>query len=93
MKKAFSLIVIVMFVMGIAAPLYAADLPRPVEKITHGTLDVLQSPVVLFDHTKSEVVEADHKIVGLFTGLLTAPFHMIKKAGTGVLDIVTFPIE
>jgi len=56
-------------------------------------MEVIKSPLVLHDHAKSEMDNADHKAFGLMKGLLEAPFHMVRQAGDGLLDIATFPIE
>jgi hypothetical protein len=93
MKKVLCLAVVFTFVMSTAAPLYAADLPKPVDKLAKGTMDIVKSPLALYDHTKSEIDGADHKLLGFFKGAVTSPFHMVKKAGGGVMDVATFPIE
>jgi hypothetical protein len=93
MKKLLCLAVVFAFVMSAAAPLYAADLPKPVDKLAKGTMDIVKSPLALYDHTKSEIDGADHKLLGFLKGAVTSPFHMVKKAGGGVMDVATFPIE
>ena len=93
MKKFIFLLTIFAFVFGMVMPVLASELPRPVDKIVKGTTEILKSPVVLIDNTKKEMDKADYIGVGLFKGLLTSPFHMVKQAGGGVIDIATFPIE
>lgn len=93
MKKVLSYVVVVAFVFGFCSVSMAADLPRPVEKIKDGTVDVIKSPLVIYDHTKAEMDKSDFKAFGLVKGLIESPFHLAKKAGSGVLEIATFPIE
>ncbi len=93
MKKAMVLAIIMTFAIFLAAPLYAADLPRPVDKIGHGLVDIVTSPLEIYHHTSSEVDHANTKVWGFFKGLLESPFYVIKKAGGGLIDVLTFPIE
>jgi len=76
-----------------ACPVFAIDLDKSVDKFVDGTMEVIKSPIVIYDHTKSEMDNADHKAYGFMKGLFEAPFHMVKKAGSGLLDVATFPIE
>ena len=92
MKRLFSLTVALAFLFTFAAPLHAA-LPRPVDKIKNGTMEVIKSPLELIDHTKKEVDSSKYKALGLVGGLAKAPFHMVKKAGHGIVEIATFPID
>ena len=93
MKKGFVLILTFAFIMGMAAPIYAGDMPKAVDKLSQGTLDIITSPVELYDHTIGDMEKSDNKPVDLFMGLLKSPFHMIMKAGHGVVDVATFPVE
>jgi len=93
MKKVSLLAMAFVFMMSMACPLYAVDMDKAVDKLADGAMEVIKSPIVLHDHTKSEMDKADHKIIGLVKGLIEAPFHMVKKAGDGLLDVATFPIE
>lgn len=92
MKKALALFIVCAFVLGVTAPLYA-DLPKPIDKLTKGTLEVAKSPLVVIDHTKKEIDGADYKVIGLIKGLVKSPFHVVMKAGKGALDVATFPID
>jgi len=93
MKKAFLLFVAFAFAMIVSSYVYAADLPKPIDKLTKGTMDVVKSPLVIVDHTKGQIDDADMKVLGLLKGLAESPFHVVKKAGHGVLNMATFPIE
>ena len=92
MKKAFCLIIVSAFILS-TIPAYAAELPKPVDKIVKGAVEVIKSPLALFEEPKAEMDSHDNKLVGLFKGILLSPFHMVKRAGHGILDIVTFPID
>ncbi len=93
MKKAVVLAVIMTFSILFAAPLYAADLPRPVDKLVHGMIDIVSSPLEIYHHTSHEVDSAKTKAFGFVKGLVESPFYVIKKAGGGLVDVLTFPIE
>jgi hypothetical protein len=95
MKKACLLALAFVFAMGMAAvPVYADDmLHKSVDKFANGTVDVLKSPLALPDHMKSEMDESKHKPIGFLKGLLESPFYILDKAGGGVMDMATFPIE
>ena len=90
MKKILILIVAFGFMASFIAPVYA-DVARSMDKLKGGVVDIVKSPLVLIDHTKKEVDGADYKAVGLLKGLIKSPFHMLKKAGKGALDVATFP--
>ena len=81
------------FVFSMAVSAYAYDVQKPIHKLANGTVEIIKSPVVLIDHTKAEMQGASYKPFGFLKGLVTAPFYMVKKAGSGVLDVATFPIE
>jgi hypothetical protein len=93
MKRTLSLLIAFAFVLSMAAPIYAYDLSKATDKFVNGVGEVITSPIELYDSTKAEMDSSDHAVVGLFTGLLKAPFHMIAKAGGGAIDIATFPVE
>ena len=92
MRKLLSIMVASVFIFGSIATASAA-MPRSIDKLVKGITNVVESPIVLFSHTKKEMDKADHLAYGLGKGLLTAPFHAVKKAGDGIVDIATFPIE
>ena len=91
MKKAIAVVVAVAFVVMLAAPVYA--LPRPIEKLKGGVVDVIKSPLELGKYTHSEFDKADFKPAGLLKGLIYGAVHMIKKAASGAVDIITFPVD
>ena len=93
MKKALLTVVAFAFVFSMATSLYAADLPRPVNKIVKGAVAIVKSPMVAYDHAKKEADAADNKLFGFLKGVMVSPFHLINEIGHGALDIVTFPIE
>ncbi len=93
MKRVSLLALAFVFMMSMACPVFAVDLNKSVDKLVDGTMEVIKSPIILHDHTKSEMDNADHKAIGLMKGLLESPFHMVRKAGDGLMDVATFPIE
>ena len=93
MKKAVVLAIIMTFAVVFAAPLYANELPRPVDKLVHGFVDIVTSPLEIYHHTSQEVDSAKVKPLGFLKGLVESPFYIIKKGGGGLIDVLTFPIE
>ena len=93
MKKTLFVALAFAFMLSMAMPLSAAELPKEVDKLAGGVVEILKSPTALYDSTMDEMDGADHKALGLLTGLVKAPFHMIHKAGMGAVDVATFPIE
>ena len=81
------------FVLSMATLSHAGDLPKPVHKLAAGVVDVVTSPIEIYDHAKGAVEHSDRKVLGLFKGLIESPLYMVKKAGHGVVDAVTFLIE
>ena len=90
MKKVLLIAVVFAFAATVAT---AAELPKPVHKLATGTVDIVKSPIELYDHSKAEMDASTHKPFGLFKGLVEAPFYMIKKAGAGAIAVATFPVE
>jgi len=93
MKKLLCLLVVFAFLAGGVSFALASELPKPVEKLTKGAVDVIKSPILIYDHTKDEYDKADTKALGFFKGLLESPFKVVHKAGSGALDMATFPVE
>ena len=93
MKKFVCLIVVFAFIAASVSVVLAGDLPKPVDKFTKGAVEVVKSPVSIYDHTKGEYDKSDIKPLGFVKGLVESPFALLKKAGGGALDMATFPIE
>jgi len=93
MKRILCLLVVSAFLAMSASIVWAGDLPKPVEKFTKGAVEVIKSPITIYDHTKSEYDKSDIKPLGFFKGLIESPFSLVQKAGAGALDMATFPVE
>ena len=94
MKRILLVALTFVFCLSMACTaVYAADLDSAVDKLADGTMEMIKSPLALYDHTKASIDDADNKALGLMKGLLESPFHMAKKFGHGALDVVTFPID
>lgn len=92
MKKTVTVFIVLAFMAAIAAPAFAS-VPKSMEKLINGAKEVTFSPVEIYDHTKISMDKEDYLAVGFVKGLLTSPFHVLKRAGNGLVDIATFPIE
>ena len=93
MKKAFIFSLMFAFILGMAGGVFALDLEKPSDKLANGVVDVVQSPMLLIEHPMERMDGDDMKAVGLMKGLLETPFKFVKKAGDGVVNIATFPVE
>ncbi len=93
MKKIMVFFISFIFVLSMSTLSQAADLPKPVHKLAHGAVDIATSPVEMFDHVKSSIDNSKCKVLGLLKGAVESPFYMLKKAGHGLVDVITFPIE
>ena len=94
MKQVFILTLTFAFIVGMSSSVLATGLmEKPIDKLSNGVVEVLHSPVTLIEHPMGRMDGDDMKPVGLLKGLLEAPFKFVKKAGNGVVDIATFPVE
>lgn len=93
MKKVKILGVVLGFAVFCAAPAFAEDMPAPIKRFGNGLVDVIKSPLQLFEQPKAEMEAADNVAVGLFKGILKAPVAMVEELGEGVFDMVSFPVE
>ncbi len=85
------LVLALAFVVSIGVVAFA--LPAPVEKLKGGFVGVISSPLEIKDYTVSEFKDSHYNPLGLVGGFLKGTAYMVKKAVSGVLDIVTFPIK
>ena len=92
MKKALLSLIAFIFLLNLPFSVYAA-VPKQVDKLSKGAIEIVKSPLELYDHTKKDMDQSDHKLIGFFKGLVSSPFYLVKKAGHGALDVATFPIE
>ena len=89
MKKFLSLLIIAMFVMAMAASVYA----DAGEKLKGGAEKFFKSPLQVKDHVEAEYKAADFKPFGVIGGGLKGLFYMGKDMVTGLWDVLTFPID
>ena len=92
MKKVLILSMALAFVVSMSAPVLASGLDKPIDKLTGGFVDVLESPMLIVKHPV-DTMDKDGKGVGLVKGLIETPFKIVTKAGHGAIDIATFPVE
>ena len=63
MKRVSLLALAFVFMMSMACPVFAADLlHNSADKLANGTMEIAKSPLALYDHTKSEMDDADHRL-------------------------------
>lgn len=94
MKKLLVVSVALAFVFTVAASVASANvMERSVKKLADGTAEVIQSPLSLVEEPMDGYKEHEYPLIGLAKGLLKGPFHTVKRAGHGAVDIATFPIK
>ena len=94
MKRVIALSVLFMFVMSLAAPVFA--LPAPVEKFKGGIEGIVKSPLELPKSTINEVKNTkglEYKPLGFMAGLMKGTYNVAHDTVKGVLDVVTFAIK
>jgi putative exosortase-associated protein (TIGR04073 family) len=80
-----SLIILISFLNG---PLYAAN---ALTKLVRGTINFLVSPLEFFQAIGDAWNEHDNAAVALPLGVVYGSWNMVKRAGIGLFEIVTFP--
>ena len=80
-------------VLAFASPVLAGNMPYPIENLSNGAVEIVKSPIEIYDHTKGEMDHANFIAFGLVKGLVESPFYVTKKLGHGVLDIATFLVK
>ena len=89
MKKTIAVIVVMLFVVSMAQPSYAAGL----EKLKGGAVKLVKSPLQIKEGIVSEYDIAKFKPLGILGGLLKGLFYTGKDIVSGAIDIVTFPVD
>lgn len=88
MKKVMILMVVAALALFVAMP---AQADNAVDKLGRGLANVLTSPIEVVQGM-SDVNAESGMIAGATVGTLQGVFNLIKRAGVGVFEIVTFPI-
>ena len=91
MKKFIAIVIVFTLTVSYAGVSYA--LPKPIDKLKGGMIDVVTSPKELKDYTLKEVKGSKFLPLALVGGLLKGTAYMGKQAVGGVVDIATFPLE
>ena len=89
MKRMLSFL-IVLVVCVVTTPSFAGS---PVEKFKSGLKDVITAPVQVSDKIMEETKNTKFFPFAFAGGLLKGVFYMGKNIVTGLVDIVTSPLE
>jgi len=97
MKKTAKYILIIASILLVCPPVFAGD--NPIKKLNRGLINIITSPVEIAkqinkewkrDAQKEEKESAPKKI---FSGLFSGISQSLKKLSSGIVDVVTFPIQ
>ena len=66
---------------------------KQANKLFYGIVDIVTSPKEFFHYTHIQLSENKNFLFGLTKGLIVSPFYVIKKAGLGLVNALTFPVE
>ena len=91
MKHMLSFFIAAVVTVVFAVPSFAY--PRPVEKLKDGVVAVIKSPLQIKEHAMAEAKDGSFLLFSLPAGLLKGVFYMGKNIVTGLVDIVTSPLE
>lgn len=90
MKKALVLVLIAVFAVAVAMPVYAGDMG---EKAKGGFETFFKSPMQVKDHIEAEYEASEFKPFGILGGLFKGTFYFGKDLVTGLVDVLTSPVE
>ena len=91
MRRLTAIAMVLAFVLTYSSPVFS--LPEPITKVKDSVVDIVKSPLELGHHVMEETKTAEFKPFGLMGGILKGSFYSVKKMGTGVVDIVTLPLD
>ncbi len=96
MNKMFTMSVAVMILSLLIVPGAQAE-DGPVKKLARGVVNVVTAPIEIPKQARAYWVEGaretDHILVWIASGTVWGIIQTVKRAGSGVWDIVTFPVE
>ena len=90
MKNFLSLCMVIMVFMMFTSVSFAAS---GEEKLKGGVQKFFTSPLQVKENVVSEYNAAEFKPFGVVGGLLKGIFYAGKQAITGVIDVLTFPVD
>ena len=91
MRPIIATTMVLAFVLTCASPVFS--LPEPITKIKDNVVDMVKAPLEMRHYVVDEVQAAEFKPFGLMGGVLKGTFYTVKKLGTGIVHIVTLPLD
>src|SRR5438093_1582274 len=101
MRKLAAVSILGTWLMGLAAPVLAyedGEIPPGVEKLSRGVVNVaIGGPEEIITHTVGAVTDYGEDSFGGFvgsviSGLIMGTFWGVARIGSGIVDVVTYPI-
>ena len=89
MKRILSCLFIVIILVAFTSPSYAAGW----DKLKGGAEKFVKSPLQIKENVVSEYDAAKFKPLGIVGGLFKGLFYTGKEALTGLVDMLTFPVD
>lgn len=90
MKKMAAVVLVAAWLAAGTSPVWAE---AGMEKLKEGAKTFVMSPKNVVDSVKEEYEAADFKPFGVFGGLFKGLALTVKDAATGLVDVLTFPVE
>lgn len=90
MRKLFSIVLISMFVVAFAAPVFAGI---STDKLSEGFKKAVTSPTNVYESVQEEYEAAEFKPFGALGGLVKGICLMGVDFVTGTFDVLTFPVD
>jgi len=90
MRRLFSIVLIVMFVVAFAAPVFAEF---STDKLTEGFKKAVTSPSHVYESVQEEYEATDFKPFGVLGGFVKGTCLMGVDMITGMFDVLTFPVD
>jgi len=92
MNKIFSLTVAVFLLMSSVVSSEALA-SRACDKLKTGIKELVTAPFAIATSTSEQVTKLDNKLLGLFAGIMEGSAKMTHQTISGVVNILTFPID
>ena len=93
MKRFMVSCLVCLMLVSFVAPVFALDMPEPVDKLARGLANVASAPLEVGKQITNEWRAADVKHLSVIGGLAKGLAFTMKRAVSGIIDVLTFPVK